>query len=142
AAQNHQEVKRAFAALQDQAAQIEILNAQLEEERDRASAQLDIYLSIVSTMLAGAWLCDTGGNLLVSNSMFQEFFGKTVPDEPLEQMVAQIAAVLPEADPFPQTVRDLVHDPQAVAEGQLRLTTGYTLQWSSAPVGKGQSRVG
>ncbi len=142
AAQNHQEVKRAFAALQDQAAQIEILNAQLEEERDRASAQLDIYLSIVSTMPAGAWLCDTGGNLLVSNSMFQEFFGKTLPDEPLEQMLAQIAAVLPEDDPFPQTVRDLVHDPHAVAEGQLRLTTGYTLQWSSAPVGKGQSRVG
>jgi len=142
AAQNHLEVKRAFAALQDQAAQIEILNAQLEEERDRASAQLDIYLSIVSTMPAGAWLCDTGGNLLVSNSMFQEFFGETVPDEPLEQILKQIAAVLPEDDPFPQTVRDLIHDPQAVAEGQLRLTTGYTLQWSSAPVGSGQSRVG
>lgn len=142
AAQNHLEVKRAFAALQDQAAQIEMLNAQLEEERDRASAQLDIYLSIVSTMPAGAWLCDTGGNLLVSNSMFQEFFGKTVPDEPLEEMLKQIAAVLPEGDPFPQTVRELIHDPFAEAEGQLRLTTGYTLQWSSAPVGKGQSRVG
>ncbi len=142
AAQNHLEVKRAFAALQEQAAQIEILNAQLEEERDRAAAQLDIYLSIVSTMPAGAWLCDTGGNLLVSNSMFQEFFGETVADEPLDQMLAQIAAVLPEGDPFPHTVRDLIHDPQAVAEGQLRLTTGYTLQWSSAPVGKGQSRVG
>lgn len=142
AAQNHLEVKRAFAALQEQAARIEMLNAQLEEERDRASAQLDIYLSIVSTMPAGAWLCDTGGNLLVSNSMFQEFFGETVPDEPLDQMLAQIAAVLPEGDPFPETVRQLIHDPQAVAEGQLRLTTGYTLQWSSAPVGKGQSRVG
>lgn len=142
AAQNHLGVKRAFAALQEQAAQIEILNAQLEEERDRAAAQLDIYLSIVSTMPAGAWLCDTGGNLLVSNSMFQEFFGETVADEPLDQMLAQIAAVLPEGDPFPHTVRDLIHDPQAVAEGQLRLTTGYTLQWSSAPVGKGQSRVG
>jgi len=142
AAQNHLEVKRALAALQEQAAQIQMLNAQLEEERDRTSAQLDIYLSIVSTMPAGAWLCDTGGNLLVSNSMFQEFFGETEPDEPLEQVLAQIAAVLPQDDPFPETVRRLVHDPAEVAGGRLRLTTGYTLQWSSAPVGSGSSRVG
>jgi|GEM_PF-5760388 len=142
AAQNHLEVKRAFTALQEQAAQIEMLNAQLEEERDRTSAQLDIYLSIVSTMPAGAWLCDTGGNLLVSNSMFREFFGETAPDEPLDKVLARITAVLPNDDPFPETVRTLIHDPREIAEGRLHLTTGYTLQWSSAPVGSGQSRVG
>ncbi|MBP2017757.1 signal transduction histidine kinase/CHASE3 domain sensor protein/DNA-binding transcriptional MerR regulator [Symbiobacterium terraclitae] len=142
AAQNHLEVKRAFTALQEQAAQIEMLNAQLEEERDRTSAQLDIYLSIVSTMPAGAWLCDTGGNLLVSNSMFQEFFGATAPDEPLEKVLARISAVLPPDDPFPEIVRQLIHDPRETADGRLHLTTGYTLQWSSAPVGSGQSRVG
>lgn len=142
AAQNHLEVKRAFNALQEQAAQIEMLNAQLEEERDRTSAQLDIYLSIVSTMPAGAWLCDTGGNLLVSNSMFQEFFGETAPDEPLEKVLARISAVLPKDDPFPETVRTLIHDPKEISGGRLHLTTGYTLQWSSAPVGSGQSRVG
>lgn len=142
AAHNHLEVKRAFSALQEQAAQIEVLNAQLEEERDRAAAQLDIYLSIVSTMRAGAWLCDTGGNLLVSNSMFTEFFGQVAPDASLDQMLTQIGQKLPKDDPFPDQVRELIHAQEIVAEGRIRLTSGYTLQWSSTPVGSGQSRVG
>ncbi|MFZ5824501.1 MAG: ATP-binding protein [Bacillota bacterium] len=142
AAYNHLEVKRAFQSLQEQAAQIEMLNAQLEEERDRAAAQLDIYLSIVTTMRAGAWLCDTGGSLLVVNTTFREFFGDVTEDASAEQMLAQVGNFLPKNDPFPDTVRSLIHSPDAVAEGRIRLANGYTLQWSSAPVGTGQSRVG
>ncbi|MFZ5814232.1 MAG: ATP-binding protein [Bacillota bacterium] len=142
AAYNHLEVKRAFLSLQEQAAQIEMLNAQLEEERDRAAAQLDIYLSIVSTMRAGAWLCDTGGHLLVVNTTFREFFGEVQEDAPAEAMLAQIGAFLPNGDPFLETARNLIHARDAVAEGRIRLSNGYVLQWSSAPVGRGQSRVG
>lgn len=142
ASYNHLEVKRAFHALQEQAAQIEMLNAQLEEERDRAAAQLDIYLSIVSTMRAGAWLCDTGGNLLVTNTTFREFFGEVADDASAEAMLSQISGFLPQEDLFPETVRSLIHSRDAVAEGRIRLTNGYVLQWSSAPVGTGQSRVG
>ena len=142
AAYNHLEVKRAFQSLQEQAAQIEVLNAQLEEERDRAAAQLDIYLSIVSTMRAGAWLCDTGGNLLVVNTTFREFFGDVQDDATADQVLAQIGTFLRPDHPFLEAVRRLIHTHDEATEGQIRLSNGYVLQWSSAPVGTGSQRVG
>ncbi len=142
AAYNHLEVKRAFQSLQEQAAQIEVLNAQLEEERDRAAAQLDIYLSIVSTMRAGAWLCDTGGNLLVVNTTFREFFGEVREDAPAEEVLTKIQTHLSTDDPFLDDVRHLIHSYDEVTEGRIRLSSGYVLQWSSAPVGTATQRVG
>lgn len=142
AAVSHQEVKWALQTLQEQAAQVEELNAQLEEERDRASAQLDIYLSIVSTMRSGAWLTDTGGNLLVVNNTFREFFGHVPEAATLDSVLAQIAALLPPEDSFQHAARELVYSRGGHAEGTVQLSTGYTLQWSSAPVGSEQDLVG
>ena len=142
AAVSHQEVKRALQTLQEQAAQVEELNAQLEEERDRASAQLDIYLSIVSTMRSGAWLTDTGGNLLVVNNTFREFFGDVPEGATLDLVLNQVSAMLPAEEPFQHAARELVYSRDGHAEGTIRLSTGYTLQWSSAPVGRGQDLVG
>lgn len=142
AALNHMEVKRGLQALQEQAAQVEELNAQLEEERDRTSAQLEIYLSIVSSMRAGAWLTDTAGNLLVVNSTFREFFGDMPDGADLETVLAEMTRQLAPHDQFPTTVRLLNNQRTEKAEGQIELTNGYVLQWSSAPVGKGLDPVG
>jgi len=142
AAMKHLEVSYAFQTLQEQAAQVEELNAQLESERDRAAAQLDIYLSIVSTMKAGAWLTDTGGNLLVVNSTFRQFFGEVPGDGDLETVLATITNRLAESDPFPAAVRSLVQSRDRSGEGSIRLQNGYVLQWSSAPVGREHDLVG
>ncbi len=142
AAQNHLEVKRALQLVQEQAAQVEELYAQLEEERDRVATQLEIYLSIVSTMQAGAWLTDTGGNLLVVNDTFRKFFGALPVDASLEDVLPQIAGALNAGDPFPEAVRLLVQGRDGSAEGTIRLKTGYVLQWSSAPVGAGGNFIG
>ncbi|HEY3367839.1 MAG TPA: ATP-binding protein [Symbiobacteriaceae bacterium] len=142
AALNHLEVKRGLQVLQEQAAQVEELNAQLEEERDRAAAQLDIYLSIVSTMPAGAWLTDTGGNPLVVNATFREFFGEVPDGEDLQCVLEQMQKQLPKHDPFLETVRSLIASRDGSGEGRIRLTNGYVLQWSSAPVGKAHDLVG
>jgi signal transduction histidine kinase/CHASE3 domain sensor protein len=142
AAVSHLEVKRTLQALQEQAAQVEELNAQLEEERDRAAAQLDIYLSIVSTMRAGAWLTDTGGNLLVVNATYREFFGDVRDGSDLEGVLSAISRQLPEGSEFPDEVRSLVRACEGEAEGTLHLNNGYVLQWSSAPVGRENDLVG
>ncbi|HWI63369.1 MAG TPA: ATP-binding protein [Symbiobacteriaceae bacterium] len=142
AALNHGEVRRGLHALQEQAAQVEELNAQLEEERDRASAQLDIYLSIVSTMRPGAWLTDTAGNLLVVNATFQEFFGDVPEGANFEAVLTQMAKQLPYGDPFLGGIRSLVQSVDRTGGGTIQLTNGYVLQWSSAPVGRGNVLVG
>jgi len=142
AAMNHLEVKRALVALQEQAAQVEELNAQLQEERDRAAAQRDIYLSIVSTMRPGAWFTDPEGRLLVVNDPFREFFGDVPKSATLDQVLATMEQRLPPGSPFLQQVRDLFASRNGVAEGTIELTNGYTLQWSSAPVGKGDEVMG
>jgi len=142
AAMNHLEVKRGLAALQEQAAQVEELNAQLEEERDRAAAQLDIYLSIVSTMRAGTWLTDTEGKMLVVNATFREFFGDVPEAASLEQVLETMQQRLPADSPFPDTVRSLIQSRSGKDEGTIELTDGYTLQWASAPVGNGSDLVG
>lgn len=142
AAMKHLEVSYAFQTLQEQAAQVEELNAQLESERDRAAAQLDIYLSIVSTMKAGAWLTDTGGNLLVVNSTFRDFFGEVPLDGDMDSVLDTITKLLPEGDTFPATVRSLVQSRDQTGEGSIRLRSGYVLQWSSAPVGREHDLVG
>jgi signal transduction histidine kinase/CHASE3 domain sensor protein len=139
---SHMEVKKGLQALQEQAAQVEELNAQLEEERDRASAQLDIYLSIVSTMRPGAWLTDTGGNLLVCNATFRELFGDLPENATLETALTKIATQLPPGDPFVGGVRSLVHSGERAGGGTIQLQNGYVLQWSSAPVGAGDALVG
>ena len=139
---SHMEVKKGLQALQEQAAQVEELNAQLEEERDRTSAQLDIYLSIVSTMPSGAWLCDTSGNLLVCNTTFREFFGDLPEHATLETVLARMAAQLPAGDPFVDGVRALIRSSDRDAGGTIKLENGYVLQWSSAPVGSADSLVG
>lgn len=142
AALNHQEVRKGLLALQEQAAQVEELNAQLEEERDRASAQLDIYLSIVSTMRPGAWLTDTAGNLLVVNATFLEFFGSVPEGANLDTVLAQMGRQLPAGDPFLTSVRSLFHSMDRIGGGTINLGNGYVLQWSSAPVGTGNSMIG
>lgn len=142
AAINHLEVKRGLVALQEQAAQVEELNAQLEEERDRAAAQLDIYLSIVSTMRAGAWLTDADGKLLVVNATFREFFGDVPDSASLEQVAAVMGQRLPADSDFLDHVRKLVHSRTGTGEGTIELNNGYTLQWASAPVGNGSDLVG
>jgi signal transduction histidine kinase/CHASE3 domain sensor protein len=143
AALNHQEVRRGLLTLQEQAAQVEELNAQLEEERDRTSAQLDIYLSIVSTMRPGAWLTDTAGNLLVVNATFQEFFGEMPAGADLDTALAVMAKQLPAGDPFLGAVKALAQSADdREGGGTIQLNNGYVLQWSSAPVGRGQGLVG
>lgn len=142
AAISHGEVRKGLQALQEQAAQVEELNAQLEEERDRASAQLDIYLSIVSTMRPGAWLTDTAGNLLVVNATFQEFFGDIPEGANLETVLTRMGRHLPPGDPFLGGVRSLVQSVDRTGGGTIQLTNGYVLQWSSAPVGRGSGLVG
>ncbi|HYF94736.1 MAG TPA: ATP-binding protein [Symbiobacteriaceae bacterium] len=142
AALSHLEVRKGLQALQEQAAQVEELNAQLEEERDRASAQLDIYLSIVSTMRPGAWLTDTAGNLLVVNATFQEFFGDVPEGANLETVLLRMGKQLPPGDPFVGGVRSLVQSVDRTGGGTIQLTNGYVLQWSSAPVGRGNVLVG
>jgi signal transduction histidine kinase/CHASE3 domain sensor protein len=142
AALNHQEVRRGLLALQEQAAQVEELNAQLEEERDRTSAQLDIYLSIVSTMRPGAWLTDTAGNLLVVNDTFREFFGAVPEGADLEAVLTAMAQQLPPGEPFLSGVRSLIRSADREGGGTIQLTNGYVLQWSSAPVGRGSGLVG
>ena len=142
AALNHDEVRRALQSLQEQAAHVEELNAQLEEERDRAAAQLDIYLSIVTTMRAGAWMTDTGGRLLVVNDTFRKFFGEVPPEATMDEVLSRVSAQLMPNDTFPETVRSLVYGREGTGEGVLRLVTGYVLQWSSAPVGRGNDPVG
>lgn len=142
AAMNHRELKRSMLAIQEQAAQVEELNARLEDERDRAAAQLDIYLSIVSTMRAGAWLTDTGGNLLVSNETFGEMFGQVPDGATLEEVLALMAEKLPEQTTFPDEIRELVQSRDGDGEGRIQLQNGCTLQWSSAPVGQDPDMVG
>ncbi|HWI51709.1 MAG TPA: ATP-binding protein [Symbiobacteriaceae bacterium] len=142
AAISHSEVRKGLQALQEQAAQVEELNAQLEEERDRASAQLDIYLSIVSTMRPGAWLTDTAGNLLVVNATFQEFFGDVPEGAKLETVLACMSRQMPPGEPFLHGVRSLVQSVDRAGGGTIQLTNGYVLQWSSAPVGRGTGLVG
>lgn len=142
AALNHLEVKRTLRALQEQAAQVEELNTRLEEERDRTSAQLDIYLSIVSTMAAGAWLTDTGGNLLVVNAPFREFFGDLPDNATLDQVLQQMSRQLPAESPFPEAAVDLVQSRDGKGEGRIRLENGYVLQWYSAPVGGAADPIG
>jgi CHASE3 domain sensor protein len=134
AALSHQEVRKGLLALQEQAAQVEELNAQLEEERDRTSAQLDIYLSIVSTMRPGAWLTDTAGNLLVVNATFQEFFGEMPQSANLDTALAVMAKQLPAGDPFLGAVKALAQSADdREGGGTIQLNNGYVLQWSSAP---------
>ncbi|HYG60182.1 MAG TPA: ATP-binding protein [Symbiobacteriaceae bacterium] len=142
AAMSYQEVRRALVALQEQAAQVEELNAQLEEERDRTSAQLDIYLSIVSTMRPGAWLTDTAGNLLVCNATFQEFFGDLPDNARLDFVLTQMARQLPTGEPFLGAVRSLILSADRAGGGTIQLNNGYVLQWSSSPVGHGHGLVG
>lgn len=142
AALSHQDLSRSLRLLQEQAAQVEELAAQLEEERDRASAQLDIYLSIVATMQAGAWLTDTGGNLLVVNDTYRRFFGDVPAEANLNTMLERMSAVVPPDDLFADAVRSLVASRDGSGEGTVRLHNGYVLQWFSAPVGRGSDLIG
>ncbi len=142
AALNHHELRRMVQALQEQAARVEELNAQLEEERDRAAAQLEIYLSIVSSMPAGAWLTDTGGNLLVVNDTFREFFGDVPEGASLEEVLQIIGKQLSPSHPFLERARALVHSRDGAGEGSIQLANGYTLHWYSASVGTEHDVIG
>lgn len=142
----HRRVRQALEAVQEQAAQVEELNAMLEGERDQTAAQRDIYLSIVTNMRSGALLTNANGRVIVANAPFRQLFAAAAAGTPVAEVARAVAARLaPDSEDFAGAVDRLLADPDKEDGGTIRVTgeqAPLVLQWHAASVRSGDGIMG